>query len=153
VSAGDVRPGHLSGIEYLLKVIGGELPLPPMCETVPMRFTHAGDGLVNMTAIAEPRHGNALGGIHGGFAATVIDTATGCAVLTKMVRDDTYTTINLELKMVRPVPLDETLYVEGRLVNMSRRLAIAEAELRNGEGKLLAQGSAACMVFRGPGAP
>jgi len=144
----DGRPGNLSGIEYLRKVMTGELPLPAMCETVPMRFTHAGDGVVRLTAHAEARHGNTLGGIHGGFAATVIDTVTGCAVHSKMAPGESYTTISMELKLVRPVPVDETLYAEGRLVNISRRLAIAEGEIRNGEGKLLAHGSTTCMVFR-----
>ncbi|KAA3625988.1 MAG: PaaI family thioesterase [Proteobacteria bacterium] len=142
------KPDHLSGIEYLRQVVNGELPLPPMCETLPMRFTHVGDGLVRLIATAGPGHANTLGGIHGGFAATVIDTVTGCAVHTAMQPGESYTTISLELKMLRPTPMGEPIFAEGRLINVSRRLGIAEGLLRNGEGKLIAQGSATCMVFR-----
>ena len=142
------KPDHLSGIEYLRKMMAGELPLPPMCVTLPMRFTHIGDGLVRLTACAGISHGNTLGGIHGGFVATVLDTVTGCAVHTTIRTGESYTTISLELKMLRPTPVDEPVFAEGRLINVSRRLAVAEGLVRNGEGKLIAQGSATCMVFR-----
>lgn len=142
------KPDHLSGIEYLRQVVSGEQPLPPMCETLPMRFTHVGDGLVRLTATAGPEHANTIGGIHGGFAATVIDTVTGCAVHTAMQPGDSYTTISLELKMLRPTPMGEPMFAEGRLVNVSRRLGVAEGLLRSADGKLIAQGSATCMVFR-----
>lgn len=142
------KPEHLSGIEYLRLVMAGELPPPPMCETLPMRFTHVGDGVVRMTASADIRHTNTIGGVHGGFAATVIDSVTGCAVHTSMKPGESYTTIALELKMLRPTPIDEPVFAEGRVINISRRLGVAEGLLRSVEGKLLAQGSATCMIFR-----
>jgi len=144
-------PGALSGMEYFERVMAGDLPLPPMARTLPMRFEHVETGLVRMTAIADARHLNTIGGVHGGFAATVIDSVTGCAVHTHMARGETYTTISLELKLLRPAPVDETLFAEGRVINLGRRLGVAEGVIRNAEGKIVAQGSATCMIFRDTG--
>ncbi|GJL83599.1 MAG: phenylacetic acid degradation protein [marine bacterium B5-7] len=138
----------MSGLEYFSRVLTGELPLPAMCEAVPMRFTHVGEGMVRLTATPTILHTNTVGGVHGGFAATVIDTVTGCAVHTHMAAGESYTTVSLELKMFRPPSLDEPLFAEGRLINLSRRIGVAEGLIRNGEGKLVAQGTATCMVFR-----
>jgi uncharacterized protein (TIGR00369 family) len=136
------------GIDYLRRVMAGELPLPAMAKTIPMHFTHVASGVVRVTTIADERHLNTVDGVHGGFAATVIDTVTGCAIHTHMEANDSYTTISLELKMLRPAPVNETMYAEGRVINLSRRLGVAEGTLRNAEGKLIAQGSATCMIFR-----
>ncbi len=142
------RPADVAGIDYLRAVLRGEYPSPPMCETLPMRYTRIDDGLVEMVATASVEHMNTLGGVHGGFAATLIDTVTGSVVLSKMQPGESYTTISLELKMLRPLPLDEPVYARGSLVNISRRLAVAEGVVRNAEGKVVAQGSSGCMVFR-----
>ncbi len=142
------KPTTLSGLEYFAQLMAGNLPLPTMAATLPMRFTYAERGLVRMTAVADARHLNTVGGVHGGFAATVIDSVTGCAVHTHMAAGESYTTISLELKMLRPPPLDETMIAEGRVIHIGRRLGVAEGSLRNAEGKLVAQGSATCMIFR-----
>jgi uncharacterized protein (TIGR00369 family) len=139
---------QISGLELIRMMQRGEYPLPAMCDTIPMSFTEVEKGEVKMTAIADRRHLNASGAIHGGFAATVIDSATGCAVYTMMSPGERYTTITLEVKMLRPPPINETMLVEGRLLNISKRLAVADAEIRNSEGKLIAQGVGTCMVFR-----
>jgi uncharacterized protein (TIGR00369 family) len=139
---------RISGIDYLRRVMTGELPLPAMATTIPMRFTHVAAGVVRITTIADERHLNTMDGVHGGFAATVIDTVTGCAIHSQMEASESYTTISLELKMLRPPPINETMYSEGRVINLSRRLGVAEGTLRNAEGKLVAQGSATCMIFR-----
>ena len=123
-----IKPDHLSGLEYLQQLISGELPLPPMCATIPMTFEEVELGFVRMTATAGVPHMNTIGGIHGGFAATVIDSVTGCAVHSLMEPGEGYTTISLELKMLRPPPLDEQMLVEGRVVNISRRLAVADVD-------------------------
>lgn len=142
------RPDAMSGVEYFARLMAGELPTPSMADTIPIRFVHAETGTVRVEASADARHLNTVGGVHGGFAATVIDTVTGCAVHTHMAPGETYTTISLELKMLRPPPIDETMIAEGRVINIGRRLAVAEGVLRNAQGKLVAQGSATCMIFR-----
>ena len=113
------KPDHLSGYEYLRGLIEGEFSSPAMLATVPMRITDVGEGVVDMTARADARHGNTLGGVHGGFAATVIDSVTGCAIHSLMQAGESYVTISLELKMLRPLPFDETLFARGRVINLS----------------------------------
>ena len=144
----DLPPGAMSGMEYFERLMAGDLPIPSMADTVPMRFIHVEVGAVRVEARADGRHLNTAAGMHGGFAATVIDTVTGCAVHTHMAPGETYTTISLELKMLRPPPVDESMMAEGRVINIGRRLAVAEGLIRNAEGKLVAQGSATCMIFR-----
>jgi len=142
------KPDNLPGVEYLRLLQRGEMPMPPMCETIPTRIEYVEEGLVRLIATAGVRHMNTIGGVHGGFAATVIDSVTGCAISSVLEAGIRYTTINLELKMLRPPPLDEEMIAEGRVINVSRRLGVAEGTLRNQEGKLIAQGSASCMIFR-----
>ena len=143
-----LKPDHLDGVAYLHAMMNGELPMPPMCETLPIRVQKAEQGYVEMVAKAGIEHTNTLGGVHGGFAATVIDSVTGCTVLSMLEAGVNYTTISLELKMLRPPPMNEEMVAEGRIVNISRRLAVANGVLKTRQGKLVAEGSSTCMVFR-----
>ncbi len=144
-------PAALSGMAHFQQVLEGRRPLPSMATTVPMRLTAFAAGFAELEAIADDRHRNNAGGVHGGFAATVIDTVTGCAVHTQMAADDAYTTTALELKMVRPPPLGAPMRAEANVVHLGRRFAVANGALYDAEGRLLASGSATFMVFRGEG--
>ena len=143
-----LKPDGLSGLEYLTRMMQGKEVLPPMCETIPMRFIEVKEGLIRMSAIADERHVNTINGVHGGFAATVIDSVTGCVVHTMLEADIKYTTISLELKMLRPPPLNEEMIAEGTIINISKRLAVANGVIRNAQNKIVAQGTGTCMIFR-----
>ena len=97
---------------------------------------------------ADGRHLNPLGGVHGGFAATVLDSVTGCAVHTMLEAGVGYGTVDLHVKMLRPVPRDVDLVAEGRVINLSKNLGVAEGTLKTPDGKLLAHASATCMIQR-----
>ena len=99
-------------------------------------------------ATAGDQHLNPMGGVHGGFAATVLDSVTGCAVQTMLGPGESYGTVDLNVKMVRPLPRHETLIAMANLVNISRSLGIAEASLRDQDGKLYAHATATCMILR-----
>ncbi|MFT5113217.1 MAG: hypothetical protein ACI8P9_002545 [Parasphingorhabdus sp.] len=142
------KPEHLGGLEYLEMVLRGELPMPPMAKVIPMQFVSVAEGFVVMSAVADVSHTNTIGGVHGGFAATLLDSVTGCTVHSMLEAGISYTTIGLELKMLRPPPLNETMIMEGRIVNISKRLAVANGVVKNQQGKLVAEGSSTCMIFR-----
>ena len=89
-----------------------------------------------------------MGGVHGGFAATVLDSVTGCAVHSLLESGVAYSTVDLNVKMVRPVPLDRELTAIGKIIHMSGRLAISEGRLQDGDGKILAHATATCMILR-----
>jgi uncharacterized protein (TIGR00369 family) len=144
-----VNPLEMTGLELLRAAAAGHLPLSPMAETIPMSFTVVDVGYVKMSARADGRHLNPLGGVHGGFAATVLDSATGCAVHSTLEAGVGYGTIDLHVKMLRPVPRDQELAAEARTVHVSRNIAISEGTLKSSDGKLLATATATCFLKRG----
>ena len=137
----------MTGIEILKAILKGELPHPTMSESIPMKVMLVEKGKVVFNAIANDKHLNPQGGVHGGFAATVLDSVTGCAVHTLLGAGVAYGTIDLNIKMLRPVPRDENLIAEGKVINLSKSLGVSEGTLKSKEGKLYATSTATCMII------
>lgn len=137
----------LTGYDILLAMSRGELPHPSIAATVPMVITKVEKGEVTFSAKANHTHLNPLGGVHGGFAATVLDSVTGCAVHTLLGAGVGYGTVDLNIKMIRPIPKEEELLAVGRVINLSRSLGISEGTLKSGSGKLLATATATCFIL------
>jgi len=138
---------NLTGLEILQAMIRGEIPTPSMCSTLPMQLVEVEKGRVVFHASANEKHLNPMGGVHGGFAATVLDSVTGCVIHSMLEVGVGYGTIDLSIKMTRPIPRDEVIIAEGTIVNISKSLGISEAKLKNKEGKLLATATATCMIL------
>ena len=138
----------MTGIEILHAILKGELPHPTMSESIPMKIMLVEKGKVVFNAIANDMHLNPQGGVHGGFAATVLDSVTGCAVHTLLGSGVAYGTIDLNIKMLRPVPKDEKLIAEGIVINLSKSLGISEGTLKSEKGKLYATSTATCMIIK-----
>jgi uncharacterized protein (TIGR00369 family) len=143
-----MNPLEMSGLDLLRAAASGDLPGAPMSKTIPMSFTAVDAGHVTMRARAGSQHLNPLGGVHGGFAATVLDSVTGCAVHSLLEAGVGYGTIDLQVKMLRPLPRDEDLVAEGRTVHMSQNIATSEGTLKSLDGKLLATATATCFLKR-----
>lgn len=143
-----MRPDTMTGLELLHAAMAGQIPRPAMLATMPMDITEASAGHIVGTARADERHINVMGGVHGGFAATILDTATGCAVHSMLEAGVNYGTIELAVKMLRPVPRNEILHVEGRIINLTRSLGVSEGTLKTADGKLLAHATATCFILR-----
>ncbi len=137
-----------SGLEILQAMVSKDLPIPSMCDTLPMEVIKVEKGKVSFKAMANEKHLNPMGGVHGGFAATVLDSVTGCAIHSMLDAGEGYGTIDLNIKMVRPVPKNERLIAEGTVINISKSLGISEAKLKSEKGKLLATATVTCMIFR-----
>jgi len=144
-----MHPLEMSGLDLLRAVVACRIDPPPMASTIPMTFVAADPGYVKMSARADDRHLNPLGGVHGGFAASVLDSVTGCAIHTMLEAGVGYGTIDLHVKMLRPVPRNQDLIGEGRAVHVSRNIATSEGTLKSADGKLLATATATCFVKRG----
>ena len=138
----------MTGLEIMQAFAAGKFPKPTIAETIPMDFQTVEHGGVTFSATATDRHLNPMGGVHGGFAATVMDSVTGCAVHTTLEPGEGYATVDLNVKMVRPIPQNVQLNAEGRVINRSRSLAISESTLKDDEGKLYAHGTASCMIIQ-----
>ena len=141
-------PAEKSGLEQLESMLSGETPPPAMAETLSFRLSHCEYGLAVFTCEPQERHLNPLGTVHGGLAATLLDSCLGCAVHTTLKPGEGYTTIDLNVKYLRPIlPTTGQLRAEGRIVHRGRRMATAEGKLLGPDGKVYAHGGTTCMVF------
>lgn len=138
----------MNGLELLTAMSDGRLPAPSITETIPMTMDKIKDGSVIFKVKADSRHLNPLGGVHGGFAATVLDSVTGCAIHTKLEAGVGYGTVDLNIKMMRPIPKDTELLAEGRVINISRNLGVSEGDIKDADGKIYAHATCTCSIIR-----
>ena len=143
-----MNPKEMTGLQLLQAMAAGHIPPASISETIPMKPTEIKNGQVTFEVQADKRHLNPLGGVHGGFAATVLDTVTGCAIHTVLEAGVGYGTIDLNIKMCRPIPKDQPLIAIGDVINVSKNLAISEGKIIDEHGKLYAHATATCMIIR-----
>ncbi|HEX2207287.1 MAG TPA: PaaI family thioesterase [Longimicrobium sp.] len=140
---------RLSGIEYLRAMGRGELPYPPMMATLGLGVSEVEEGRVVFIADPDEYHYNPIGVVHGGLAATMADSAMGCAVHTLLPSGAGYTTLEFKINFVRPLTRETgRVFCEGRIIHMGGRAATAEARVTDSEGRLYAHATTTCMVFR-----
>ena len=137
----------MNGIEQLKAMLAGEFPPPSMAKTMSSELIDVEEGFVRFIVKADDRLLNLMGGVHGGFSATVIDTITGCAVSTLLDEETAFATTDLNVKMIRPIQVGQELIAEGRVINRSRRLAVADGKIIDENGIIFAIGSASCMIL------
>lgn len=142
------NPKEMTGLEFLTAMCDGQIPPPSICQTIPMQPIEVIAGMIKFEVEADNRHLNPLGGVHGGFAATVLDSVTGCAVHSLLEAGVGYGTIDLNIKMCRPIPRNQKLIAVGTIINISKNLAISEGKIVDSEGKLYAHATATCMIIR-----
>ncbi|HEX9035874.1 MAG TPA: PaaI family thioesterase [Ktedonobacterales bacterium] len=139
----------LTGIEFLRAILNGELPPPPIAKLMSLEMVSVEDGCVVFAATPGEQHYNPLGVVHGGLAATLLDTAIGCAMQTKAPAGGFYTTIELKVNYLRPLLAGMgQVYGEATVLNTSRNLAFAEARVVGANGKLYAHATSTCMLVQ-----
>jgi uncharacterized protein (TIGR00369 family) len=140
---------EMAGLDYLRAVIAGELGRPPISITMNMAPIELEDGRAVFAGEPGEEHYNPIGVVHGGYAATILDSALGCAVHTTLPAGVAYTSLGLEVKYLRPITRDTgRVLCEGTVVHRGRRQATAEARLTADDtGKLLATGTSTLMIF------
>ncbi len=148
---GTITPEQIaqySGRELLEEMIAGRLPAPAMAGTLGFRLVEVGDGTAVFEAEPGPHLLNPLGSVHGGFALTLIDSAAGCALHTRLHAGTGYTTVETKANMVRPIdPAAGTVRCEGRVLSHGRQIATCEARLLRADGKLLAHGTSTLIIL------
>jgi uncharacterized protein (TIGR00369 family) len=143
---------HLSGLEVLRGMIAGALPAPPFAVTTDIRLESAEENRVVFVGMPGERFFNPLGSIHGGWTATIMDSAMACAVHSTLKPGEAYTTLEFKVHCVRPIlPGMGIVRCEGLVLSRGRRAATSEGRLYDGAGKLLAHGTETCMIFDLPG--
>jgi uncharacterized protein (TIGR00369 family) len=139
----------MSGIAYLKAIQSGELPPPPISALVGMTTVEVDEGRVVFRAEPAEYHYNPLGTVHGGIAATLLDSAMGCAVQSLLPAGTGYTTLEIKVNYLRPITsATGTVTCEGKVIHMGGRTATAEARLTDTAGKLYAHGTTTCIILR-----
>lgn len=151
IKYGVVSPDILTsydGLSFLKAIIDGTLPRPPIFELFAINGSEAEHRRVVFEGMPEFRHYNPIGSVHGGFAATMLDSALGCAIFSTLKRGDTWTTLELKINYVRAMTKDTgPVRAEGRVIHRGRPVATSEGDLKDWAGKLYAHASTTCMIF------
>jgi uncharacterized protein (TIGR00369 family) len=144
----DLDLSTMDGLAQLEAIFDGRLPPPPIAETIGMENFRGERGAVSVELVPEHRHYNPLGSVHGGVISTLLDTAAGCSVHSTLVPGERYTSLDLTVKFLRPVSVDSgRLRCEGQVLQRGRRTALAQAQLFDSSGKLVAHATSSCLIF------
>ena len=144
----------ISGLEYMRRVAQGDIEGAPMVRHMGMRMTEVEEGRVAIVAELRPEHENGLGIAHGGFAATLLDTALSCAVNTVRPAGKIFTTLEMKINFIRAVTRKAgPLTCVGTVVHAGTRTATAEGRIVDANGKLYAHGTVTCVLFREESTP
>ncbi|MBE1496479.1 uncharacterized protein (TIGR00369 family) [Amycolatopsis lexingtonensis] len=139
----------MSGLEYLTAIKDGRIPGPPIAAHFGLRWERIEHGEVE--AVAEPDESlyNPIGMVHGGVAATMLDSVVGCAVHTTLPAGVGYASVELKVSYLRAIHAGRgEIRAVGRVVKEGARIAFAEGEIRDAEGRLLATASGTCVITR-----
>jgi uncharacterized protein (TIGR00369 family) len=137
----------LGGIDILRAIQGGDIPPPPVARLLGLEFEQISEGLVTFAFDPAEYHYNPLGTVHGGILTTLLDSAMGCAVQSRLRAGLSYTTLELKVNFLRPVRVTTgRVRGEGKVVHLGGRVATAEAHLVDGNGALYAHATSTCLL-------
>ncbi len=143
----------MAGIDFVRAIFSSKLPAPPIMQTVEPFDSTAEPGVVVMHSTPAFRHYNPIGSVHGGYAATLLDSAMGLAVHSMLPAGTGYTTLEFKISFIKGMSKDTgPVRTEGRTLNVGRHTATAEARISDAKGRLLAHATTTCLVFEIPNA-
>jgi len=155
VSWDDPKAAHaagmkLSGIEYMRELIAGRIAPPPIMKLLGYRLAQVEEGLAVFECEPGEQHYNPIGVVHGGLAMTLLDSAMGCCVHTRLPLGKGYTTLEVKVNLVRAVTAQTgTLRATGRVIHFGGKTATADGRLEDSQGKLYAHGTTTCIILGG----
>ncbi len=139
---------HYTGLQLLQRVVAGDYPAPSIAARMNFALVEVEEGRAVFRGLPGERHLNPLGGVHGGWAATVMDSALGCCIHAMLGIGEAYSTAEMKINYTRPItPQTGIVTCEGKVVHKGRTLAVSEARLTDGQGRLLAFGTETCSIF------
>jgi uncharacterized protein (TIGR00369 family) len=138
----------VTGLDYLQAMVAGKRPGAPLASLLSIRLVEARHGYVRLEGVAEERYTNPAGTIHGGWTATLLDSAAALAAYSTLPAGKTSTTADLHLHCLRPIAPDGgVLTGEGSVIHAGRTLILAQSRVVDGTGRLLAHATSTCMVL------
>lgn len=151
VGPGVAKPEQVmgkSGLQLMQAMLRGDLPYPPIARTLDFQLMEVDEGRAMFQGTPGGAHLNPMGTVHGGWYATLLDSALGCAVHTMLPAGRGYTTAELGINLVKAIgPKAPRVRAEGKVIHCGRQLATAEARLYGPDGTLYAHGTTTCLVF------
>jgi uncharacterized protein (TIGR00369 family) len=143
------RARGMSGLAFMRAIRDGELPPPPIAALMGMTVTDVDEGRAVFAAEPAEFHYNPIGVVHGGLAATLLDSALGCAVQTTLEAGVAYTTLEVKVNFVRPITLDTgRVLSEATVLHRGSKIATAEGRVTSErDGRLLAHATTTCLLF------
>ena len=140
--------GRLSGYELMKGMMDGRYPLPPIAKVFGFRLSEVELGRVVFTGQPGFEYYNPNGVVHGGFAATLLDSCLGCAIHSTLPAGVSYTTLEIKVSFVRPM-LENTgpVRAEGKVISVGKRVGTAEGRIVDAQGKLYAHGTTTGLIF------
>ena len=138
----------MDGMTLFTGIMAGRLPAPPICKALGFGLSEVELGRVAFTYEPSADHYNPLGTIHGGVAATLLDSVMGCCIHTTLKAGTGYTTVEIKVNYVRSMThRTGPVRAEGKVINVGSRIATSEGRLVDASGKLLAHGTTTCLIF------
>jgi uncharacterized protein (TIGR00369 family) len=140
----------MSGLEFFRKMMRGELPAPPMLTLLGIHMVEVEHGRVVFAARVEERFYNGTGVAHGGFAATLLDSALGCAINSTTAAGTRFTTLELKVNLTRALTIEVgDVLCEGKVLHVGRSTGVSEARIVDKHGKLYAHATTTCIAIQG----
>lgn len=138
----------VSGLEYFRMMIAGQVSAPPLVSLLGLRLVEAEEGRVIFAGTASEAVYNGMGVAHGGFLATLLDSALGCSINTLMPAGRSFTTLELKINYTRPLRTENgEVRCEARVIHAGNRVATAEGRVVDAEGRIYAHGTTTCIVI------
>ena len=142
------RQKEMSGLEFVQGLVDGTLPLNTMAQTLGYDVVEAARGRVVVAVEPTEAHLNPSGTVHGGLAATLLDSCMGLAVQSTLGKGSGQTTVEFKISLIRPItPETGRIRAEGVVLNCGRRIGTAEGRVTDANGRLLAHGTTTCLIF------
>jgi len=142
------RQKEMTGLEFVQGLADRSLPLNTIARTLGYDVTEAANGRVVVTVEPSDAHLNPAGTVHGGLAATLLDSCMGLAVQSTLEKGVGQTTLEFKISLLRPItPGTGPIKAEGLVLSRGRRVGTAEGRLTDGQGRLLAHGTTTCLIF------
>lgn len=139
----------MSGLDFMRGILEGRISGPPMADVMNYRLETVEEGHVVFRGTPRFDYLNPMGTVHGGWYGTLLDSAMGCAVMTKLPRGRAYTTLEYKVNITRPIPEGMEILAEATAQHVGRSTGVANGEIRGAEdGKLYATGSTTCIVIQ-----
>jgi len=137
----------MTGLEFLQGMADGVVPPPPIAVLMNMDIETVEKGRVTFGGMPDASHYNPIGVVHGGFAATMLDTVAGCAVHSTLPAGKAYTSIEIKISYLRPLHTGVRVIATGTVTKPGSRVAFADATLATTDGVLVATASSSLLVF------